>query len=269
MNPGMKMLMISNTSKRDQVENFRNETRANNGFEDSGIRAESNGTYNKMNMGYDNEMRSGGPGMRGNRMNMRTYDMESRPIDQRGREHYENGHFASMRNEMNTMDNGYKKMDNSYNREEFPHMNTIGFYAGPEIDQGYHMDADYRGRNELGEWQSEESRKGHAKSHETIPFSKEMAEAWTRSMTNEDGTKGPHWSIEQAKQVMAQKGINEDPWKFYATLNAIYSDYSAVFRKHGVGDKLDFYIDMAKAWINDKDAVSDKLSKYYEYIVKK
>ena len=31
---------------------------------------------------------------------------------------------------------------------------------------------------------------------------------------------------------------------------------------------MDFYVDMASAWINDKDAVKDKAWAYFEYVVK-
>jgi len=37
-------------------------------------------------------------------------------------------------------------------------------------------------------------------SQETQGFTLPMAKAWTEKMENEDGTRGPHWSIEQAKQ---------------------------------------------------------------------
>ena len=48
----------------------------------------------------------------------------------------------------------------------------------------------------------------------------------------------------------------------------IYSDYVKVAKKHGVGDKIDFYADMAKSFLCDKDAPKDKLARYYEYIVR-
>lgn len=73
---------------------------------------------------------------------------------------------------------------------------------------------------------------------------------------------------EQAKQVMAQRGIECDPVQFWAALNMIYSDYVKVAKKHGVGDKIDFYADMAKSFLCDKDAPEDKLARYYEYIVR-
>lgn len=87
-------------------------------------------------------------------------------------------------------------------------------------------------------------------------------------MENEDGTKGPHWSFEQAKQVMAQRGIECDPAEFWAALNMIYSDYVKVAKKFNVGSNIDFYVDMAKAFLDDKDAGPDKLAKYYQYVVR-
>lgn len=51
-------------------------------------------------------------------------------------------------------------------------------------------------------------------------------------------------------------------------LNLIYSDFSPVAKKHGLGGSLDFYVDMAKAFMNDKDAAPGKLSNYYNSIVK-
>lgn len=95
-----------------------------------------------------------------------------------------------------------------------------------------------------------------------------VAEAWTSGMENEDGTKGPHWDIDQVKQVMGQYGISGNPWEFYAVLNSIYSDYCKVLKKYGVGNDINLYIDMAKSWINDSDAVKDKATAYYQNVVK-
>ena len=86
-------------------------------------------------------------------------------------------------------------------------------------------------------------------------------------MQNEDGSKGPHWSMDQVEQIMRQKNIQCDPAEFFAAVNAMFSDYSEVAQKHGV-NKQDFYIDMAKAFLEDKDAVKDKAAAYYMYVVK-
>lgn len=100
-------------------------------------------------------------------------------------------------------------------------------------------------------------------------MNREMAEEWMRAIENEDGTRGPHWTVEQAKQVMAQRGIKGDPWTFWVILNSMYADYCKVLQKHNL-NKLDLYADLANAWINDKDVgVDDKAAAYFEYIVKK
>lgn len=99
-------------------------------------------------------------------------------------------------------------------------------------------------------------------------FSVDNAQEWVKKMDNADGTKGPHWTMEQAKQIMAQRKIGLDPLKYWVTLNMIYSDYSPVAKKHGLGGNLDFYADMAKAFLEDKDAQPEKLALYYKYIVK-
>ncbi len=100
-----------------------------------------------------------------------------------------------------------------------------------------------------------------------MAFDRETAKAWTDKMPNEDGSRGPHWTRDQTDQVLAQKGFDCDPDEFFAILNSLYSDYSAVAKKHGVNN-IDFYADLAKAWLCDKDAVKDKAAAYFEHVVK-
>ena len=99
-------------------------------------------------------------------------------------------------------------------------------------------------------------------------MSLETAKQWASQMRNEDGTSGPHWTLEQTKQIMAQRKLSFSPAEFFATLNMIYSDFSPVIKKHGLGGNLDFYVDMAKSFLDDKDALPGKASNYYNYIVK-
>ena len=66
---------------------------------------------------------------------------------------------------------------------------------------------------------------------------------------------------------MASHKLEGSPYEWYALLNSLYSDYSAVAKKMNV-NTLDFYVCMAKAFLDDPDAVEDKLSAYYEYVVK-
>lgn len=120
--------------------------------------------------------------------------------------------------------------------------------------------------NAICQWGEEETPK--QKSSSAGAFTMETAKEWTKHMQNEDGTSGPHWTLEQAKQIMAQRKIGYPPQCFWVILNSIYSDYSTVAKKHGLGGSLDFYVDMAKSWLDDKDAVPDKINSYYNYIVK-
>lgn len=145
-------------------------------------------------------------------------------------------------------------------------MRAIGFDANREMEQNYRMEAGYYPRSEADYNKGEMSGGGHASS-KGMPMTKEIAEEWTENLKNEDGTKGPHWSVDQVKQVMAQKGIKAEPWEFYAVMNALYSDYCSVLKKYGM-NKADVYVDLTAAWLNDADAVKNKASTYYEHIVK-
>ena len=104
--------------------------------------------------------------------------------------------------------------------------------------------------------------------HDERPFGREIASAWMEKIENDDGTKGPHWSFDQVRQVIDQRGISENPDAFWVAMNAMYSDYCKVAKKYGVGSNIDYWVDMAKAFIGDKDAKEDKLSRYYKYVVK-
>ena len=48
--------------------------------------------------------------------------------------------------------------------------------------------------------------------------------------------------------------------------DAVYSDFCEVLMDHGCTGT-DLYLDLAKAWLEDKDAVPDKARVYYECIV--
>lgn len=134
------------------------------------------------------------------------------------------------------------------------------------------VEANYHGpsrENEMGWRRGGEADRGYSHSAAVPPLTREMAEEWMRALRNEDGTTGPHWSLEQVKQLLQQRGIqNVDPLRVWVAMNADYSDRVAVNRKYGL-DKPDYYLDAAlAAWINDKDAVEHKEAAYYMYVVK-
>lgn len=106
----------------------------------------------------------------------------------------------------------------------------------------------------------------HASEHKAL--TKETALEWTGRMQNEDGTTGPHWSMEQTEQARKQRGIDCDPLEFYVTMNMMYSDYCKAAEKVNASS-VDFYAYMARAFLEDKDAQPDKLERYYRCIAKK
>lgn len=117
-----------------------------------------------------------------------------------------------------------------------------------------------------GQEREDQQRKlGFAVGHEKLD--KRVAEEWTRHMRNEDGTTGPHWNMEQAKQIMQQNNIECDPAEFYAALNMMYSDYCKVAKEFNVNESA-YYAKLAKAFLEDKDAGDGKLLRYYECVVK-
>lgn len=109
--------------------------------------------------------------------------------------------------------------------------------------------------------------------HHTEDFTAEDAEKWAAGLVNEDGTYGAHWDIAQTAAAAESVGvqfehITKEDW--YITMNMMYSDYSKVADKYGVG-MAEFYADMAKAFLFDKDAASPqaKLEGYYHGVVER
>ena len=159
----------------------------------------------------------------------------------------------------------YKDTDMKYSGER---MNPIGFVArGSDIKTDYRMNAGYNSGNEM-EHKSSSKMIGGYSSDMSAPMTREIADEWMAGLKNEDGSKGPHWKMDQVKQLMAQKGIQHDPIEFWVVLNMLYSDYCSVFKKHNCNN-IDVYTDLASAWLNDSDAMPDKLAKYYDCVVKK
>lgn len=182
---------------------------------------------------------------------------ESRFRDRQGREHYDNGRFAPMRSEMGT-----PRRDN---REPDHARNMIGFGRESEMRMG--SDASMPQYHEMERMSGSHAQHGGARTQHHPRFDEQMAMEWVSQMQNSDGTTGPHWTMEQLEPIMKAKKIDLDPIEFYAAVNMIYSDYGEIIKKRNLG--MDFYVDMAKAFLHDKDAgAEDKLAAYYEYVVR-
>lgn len=149
--------------------------------------------------------------------------------------------------------------------EEGGTMRMIGF--GREIyNNDMRSDASVPRYQEGDHMAGSKHTKGGARS--SMGIDEHMAKEWTAMMMNEDGTKGPHWSMEQIKKVIEQRGMPGDPVEIWVAMNMMYSDYCKVAKKLGV-NTMDFYAEMARAFLDDKDAgAPDKLTAYYEHIVK-
>ena len=181
---------------------------------------------------------------------------ESERYGESRRKRYDNGRYAPQ--------SRYDDDEYEMREEYMPRSKRIGFER--DVEDRYRMEDEYRMENHYG-GEEHEQKMGHGGSYEEAEMDHETAKEWVSSLHNEDGTRGAHWSFERCKQLMEQNNIKCNPHVFWAVMNAVYSDYYAVFRKHGISGT-DLYVDLALAWIKDKDAVPDKAEAYFECIVK-
>lgn len=220
----------------------------------TGYRSRNEGNYGEM-QNYRNE---------GNQMEMA--EMRRRR-DSRGRyaqmENYgneANGYQNEMRGYRNEMEGYRNEMReapdpgglpaNSYYQEQnkkeqrdeypkphlLPRKQPIGFHTSSE--------------------QSEKKRK---------ELDKQTAHEWVESMEGEDEAK---WKdMEEVKPFMMQAKFSGNPIEFWAIMNAMYTDYCKVAKRFGV-DRPEFFAELAKAWLEDEDAVPNKAAMYYDCIVK-
>lgn len=287
MRSGMKMLMLTGRDKghEQDAEQRRNYGESNyartgyDGVQGNYVRPEGNysGRNNRSNYTrneYEHEMRDMDARFRGGersdnpdhgRGTQMTYPMKDNYGESRRRRD-RMGRFTSEMDEVGMHYPYTPYVPPIYEREGDGRMNVIGFERGNEMPSNYGMRAEHKHVDEMKQ-HGGQMQMGRG-THET-KLTKDMAEEWMMGLQNEDGTKGPHWSMDQAKQVMQQRGIQADPVTFWAVLNMMYSDYCKVFKKHGVGDRVDFYADITSAFLNDKDGPepAKKAAAYYEYIV--
>ena len=93
-------------------------------------------------------------------------------------------------------------------------------------------------------------------------FDLESATKAVSELKNEDGTIGAKWTVAETSSVASSIGVTFEKFNMYDwhyALNSIYSDYSNV-----MGINQSVYFELAKAWINDKDAPVGKSFLYYK-----
>lgn len=172
-------------------------------------------------------------------------DIDDRFRDGQGRERYDDGRFAPT---------DYYEPPRM---ESYRPMNTIGF----EARYDYPFSNEMQSRGGIRQ-------KGFSDSNMLPQITREYAERKVREMQNEDGSTGEKWDFDTVEKLMQQKKIRCEPAEFYLVLNMMYSDYGVVMRRYGI-DMPDIYIDLAKAWLCDKDAPEWKTEMYFESIAGK
>lgn len=154
-----------------------------------------------------------------------------------------------------TENNAY--MEPGYNRDGM--RRVMGFGGSSYVDHSRMDEMSHR---------SGEKMPGHAATRAAPKMTYDMAQEWMSGLKNADGSKGPHWSFEEVKNLMQSRGIQGDPLIIWVGMNAEYSDSVLLNRKYGV-DRPEFYLDSAVSrWMNDKDAVEDKAAAYFMHVVK-
>lgn len=91
-------------------------------------------------------------------------------------------------------------------------------------------------------------------------FNEECALKAVSKMENEDGSRGEHWSLEETTSIANQYGINlkgekYNKYDWYVALNMIRSDYYRAVVTMTSSDHIKYFVELAKAWLNDKDII--------------
>lgn len=209
--------------------------------------------------------------------------------DRRGRRHYDSGRYAPMnaysdpeaaRRYRRYSDgrfaprSDYMPMEPWYD-ERYPHDPMEYEETGPRMigfdrnmdNPDIRSDATMPRIMEMDRIRGQRTQRGGAYSDQVPRFDHRMAMDWTAGMVNADGTKGPHWSMEETNKLLKQYNLDCAPEEFWAVMNSLYSDYCEALRESSASTP-EVYVRLAKAWIKDKDAVPDKAAAYYTHIVK-
>ena len=91
-------------------------------------------------------------------------------------------------------------------------------------------------------------------------FDKDMAEEIVENMR----PLSQYWDIATTSKVRKDYGINADDCDFYIVMNSLVNDYYKIIDKTDV----ETYAKMANAFINDEDAIKNKVWVYYTRIPK-
>lgn len=95
-------------------------------------------------------------------------------------------------------------------------------------------------------------------------FNEEHARKAVSKMENEDGTRGPHWSVEETTALASQYGINLgsrfNRYDWFVALNMVYSDYYKVIISMTNSNSTKHFVELAKAWIITDNSIGLTIS---------
>ena len=202
--------------------------------------------YGRMN-DYDYEMGDGRRGVRGS----------GRGRDYEGGDYmggYDGNYGEDGRRGVKGSGRYNRRRDRGYDEEyENEHEEDGNYDYGYEEDYGYDYGNDY----ESGE----------------MRLKPQDMKKWKRELINADGSRGEHFTLEKIIPVAQKHGIRFDEYsekEFCIVVNMLYSDYCEVNRAYiSPENELNYYVKLAKAWLEDDDAPEgkEKLALYYYCIV--
>lgn len=183
-------------------------------------------------------------------------------------------------------DNDSYNRDNSNNYDEnnrkwryYPSNITNYYYDGGQRNDSYSEEnrrrRDSRGRymqhpdpmNHIGfKGNEEQYEQREMRYQENEKLDRRKAERIVRKFENTDGSHGAHWSYDMVKQLYEQHQFDMfSPEEFYVAVNMMYADYCDVAKMMGI-NTVDFYVEMAKAFLCDPDAKENKLMNYIQNV---
>jgi hypothetical protein len=215
--------------------------------------------------GMDYPMDGNYPYMQRSGERMHHEDMGYDYADMRSRRRNARGQYMADRGYNEEMDGHYGAEDKTYYPiEAMGRFN--GYWGMPEEDYGRYDMRGRGGRRDYGYYGEDYGDYG-----ETL--TKEELEHWNKKMLKEVDDKYKHYFT---KENIAQKaralgvqmeGFNED--ELLTSTIMEYTDYCDVLKPY-IGENMDVYVKMARAFMVDKDASvkgGEKLAVYYDSVV--
>lgn len=98
-----------------------------------------------------------------------------------------------------------------------------------------------------------------------LAYGKVLTEEMAHEIVENMKPLGEYWDINTIKQVKSSAGLTYNDYDFYTVMNSLVNDYGEIIDK----EDIEIYVKMAKAFIEDEDAVKDKLYEYYKHISKR